>query len=163
MRKLFLGIGSVIIGGLAFTLAALGPDATPPLLADAGCVATVVECSVRDSAGPRRYKRTRFRAQRCGETLVLPSLSRLRVVGDSCEFVEAEVKGETEDAPDLCACRAASGSCAVQDEDGGWRPAPYGATLAAGAWQGAGCRPKFCGPVFQGETFWPTECPEATP
>lgn len=92
----------------------------------------------------------------------------LRLVGSPREVCQVLEEGACTDAtvcpanapPQVeqlqCACRPAAGVCTRLDAG----VPPFGVTLAAGQWVGAGCVRKHCGPVLFGDDAdWPATCP----
>lgn len=190
LRAMFVVIGVATAGGATWLLAALRPQFAPADTVDAGLLgistAGRLRCNVRildgcrqDAGVARRYSTAQIKARMIrdagrGENPViafdLPNRWRecLRLVGtpaEACSIVEegactdATVCGANAD-PQLeqlqCACRPAAGVCTRLD--GGVQR--FGVTLAAGAWVGAGCVRKFCGPVLFGDDpDWPATCP----
>lgn len=187
---MFAVIGIASAGGAVWLLAALKPQFTPQDAVNAGLLTIStpgrIRCNVRlldecraDAGIARRYSTAQIKARVIRDAGVrefpvlafdLPDKWRecLRIVGtpaESCSIVE---EGTCTDPtvcaanadPQLeqltCACRPAAGVCTRLD---GGVP-PLGVTLAAGAWVGAGCVRKYCGPVLLGDNAdWPATCP----
>jgi hypothetical protein len=181
LKSLLVATGLVVVVGLtALPVYVRDSDATDAALADAGlpaCPERLATCSVRALVnGEPVYQTVKLTVRECPDGVVLPVTDadlaaygvELLDMSASCTF-----KGDCKDsavcnkggkaiaaAAHECACRKASGSCTVAGQ-----PAPFGATLAAGTWTGAGCQPKPCGPERNGEQgkSWPANCPERAP
>jgi hypothetical protein len=178
LKALLVATGLVVSVGLASLPVYLRDSATTDAeLLDAGlatCPERLATCSVRAVInGEPTYTTVKLTVRECPDGLVLPftdaDLAAYGVeildIAASCNF-----KGDCKDsavcnkggkafaaAAHECACRKATGTCTA-----GGLPAPFGATLAAGTWSGAGCQPKPCGPELNGEQgrTWPPECPQ---
>lgn len=186
LKALFL----VLAAGAGFLVVQLRPGVTPADAVDAGilpissagrirCVVRITdEC--RTSMGiARRYGTVQARARIIRDAgvreepiiaLDLPTtwLRCLRLVGSPREVCQVLEEGACTDAtvcpanapPQVeqlqCACRPAAGVCTRLDAG----VPPFGVTLAAGQWVGAGCVRKHCGPVLFGDDAdWPATCP----
>jgi hypothetical protein len=153
------------------------------------CEPALMECRVRSTcnAGAVRYGVVRtkvgvcdrgagndvlvFRWPRrngseCVETVGTPSeacrlVEAIGTCTDAtlCAEADAGTQPITEQTP-ACACRMAAGTCTWTPPGSTARTAPFGNTMEAGTWSGAGCFRKYCGPVRQGDADdWPSECP----
>jgi hypothetical protein len=178
LKSLLIATGFMVSIGLAALPVYLRDSSTTDAqLADAGfaaCPERLAFCSVRAVVnGEPTYTTIKLSVRQCPEGVVLPftdeDLAKAGVelldVSASCTFrttcTDNTVcnKGgkAVAQAPHECACRKATGTCTVDGQ-----PAPFGGTLSAGRWSGAGCQPKPCGPELNGEQgrSWPPECPQ---
>jgi len=178
-RKLVTAIGTVLVAGAAVVVYQANDGVKPADLIAAGigqdCNAANLACpAVYCDAGhcsPPRFPTGR--GAWCGVDggVVLPDLKPgWRIFRtDLCRRVTRDAgvlaEGDEEDVEFECACRAASGVCRVQLDDGGTGPAPFGVTLGPGyafeEFGGAGCVRKSCG-VLAAPTdeSWPAACPQ---
>lgn len=187
LRALIVAIGTLSIGGVTY-LAALSGQAERPDFVDAGCRVAQVECRLKlETDAGAVYVAGRTGVDVCGDAIVFSLPKRAdkvaaQLIGtadEACAFVQpigtCSVASICNLKPDgtrdvlpqtpACACRRASGTCSWDPDGAGpeaSRPAPFGATLAAGTWSGAGCRRKYCGPELAGDQggSWPAECPD---
>lgn len=174
LARLVALLGTVVLGGISYTLYVPKPDATRADFVDAGIANAVkhrIKCEVRNVC-TGQYRTVELRAFRDGQD-VLVELPRVegrdcwQLTGtprEACRVVEASSCTDATICGDgTPAMREVSGECACSsgaDCYVGGEAAPTGQTLQAGTWSGAGCVPKVCR-VLNGDQGqdWPGECP----
>lgn len=182
LKALLVAVGTLVVGGVAYTVNLPKPDADRADLVDAGilaCDPVVVRVRARvpppalrarlADAGldvpdltlpdggtkPRRYTQVTMRARLCGTDLVLPIQDDLDVFGQVELLTDAGLGPARPQVDEQCACRRRGGVCR-QRSDGG--VVPLDTELQPGTFVGAGCVPKSCGEVAGEYDSMPEVC-----